>query len=108
MPDPWHDALATHAHPGLIEGRSILSHWNHGNAWQPVALHQILQALPAIVPRLPHDALALELKEVKEDEGHIAAHPLAFCEYSLNALVAKGHAISRSHAMPACSSKSRL
>jgi hypothetical protein len=53
-----------------------------------VALYQILQALPAITPRLPHDALAANVEHVEEHEGHVVARSLPRAEDCLYALVA--------------------
>ena len=44
------------------------------------------------MPRLFHDALAVQVEHVKEHEGHISADASALLEYGLNALMAVARA----------------
>jgi hypothetical protein len=53
-----------------------------------VAVHQVLQALPPITPRLAHHALAAEVEQIEQNEGHVPARAFPFSEYRVDALVA--------------------
>jgi hypothetical protein len=81
-----HNALATHPDPGLIEAWSVIGHGHHRDARELVAVDQIFEALAPVAPRLAHDALAVQVQQVEQDERHIPASPLAFGEHRLNPL----------------------
>jgi hypothetical protein len=83
-----HDPFATHPHPGLVEGRRVVSYRHDSDAGELVAFEQIFESLPPIAPRLPHHTLVTEVEEIEQHEGHVSTAALALREDRLNPFVA--------------------